>query len=434
MLHDAKAERIILSYIRWLAIIGQSIAILVSYYVIGIDFPVLTAFVFVALSVAVNIFALSERASFSVSYFKYLLFDIIQLSALIAVCGGIENPFSILIIAPVVVAVAILDTKRAFISALIAVIFVTVITFFYYPIDWNSKNNINSLFPSGNLPALYRFGFWFALCFSVLFIAYYMWRIVDESRNRAKALDVMNEMISRHRRISALGVQATATAHELGSPLNTIAIISQDIKEEISKQSKNSDYMIKDLDDLNKEVARCKDIINKFSSQNYDYFDQHDRLSESVSLNVYLSLLAQKYEKENSNIKISIIGEEDENNKINFPDDITIALGNLLQNATQFAKTRVTITYAYENENAVIKITDDGEGFPDFVLKNIGRAGISLRNENQKSTAVKNMGLGIFTAVFLIESHGGEVRLYNDKMHDKLQGACAEIILTKLSF
>lgn len=242
-----------LTLIRWVAIGGQLLALLVVHFGFGFPVPLAAAFSVVGASLLLNLIVMSghptpvrlgERAAAA-----FLAFDIMQLAALLYLTGGLENPFSFLLLAPVAVSATILSIRSTFALCVLSVASITLLAVRHYPLPWAEGGF--------SVPQVYVLGTWVALAVGIVFFAIYTWRVAEEARRMSNALTASQLALAREQQFAALGGLAAAAAHELGSPLGTIAVVSGEIARDLPADSP----ITEDVRLLISETARCRDIL-----------------------------------------------------------------------------------------------------------------------------------------------------------------------------
>ena len=381
--------------IRWIAIFGQFFAIFFVSYFIKIQIPFYETLLIILLSVAVNFYSyFEERKNKSISNikaFSFLLFDTLQLGFLLFLTGGIVNPFSILILAPVITSASYLPALMTVILSKISILIIILLNFYFIPLNLGDE-----FF----LPQIYSFGLVASLIITVIFIAIYAYLFASSSRKISNALSISKLQILNQKKITEVGSLSAAAAHELGTPLNTIFLILNDLLKE--KKLIDDKNIVKDIILLKSQADRCKEILQRFSK---NPLKLKDKFLEKVKIT---DLIKINFEKFNKNKKLKIIKNKDYDEKeIIFKDEIMYALGNIIQNAIFYSKETITAKLIHNKKNTKIIITDDGLGFPKDIIDKLGEPYISKNNQG--------MGLGIFIAKNLIENMGGNLVLYNSK-------------------
>ena len=381
--------------IRWIAIFGQVLAIFFVSFIIKIQIPLFETLIIILSSVAVNFYSYyEERKNKSISNtkaFLYLLFDTLQLGFLLFLTGGIINPFSILILAPVITSASYLPALMTVILSTISIIIIIILNFNYIPLD---------LGPKFFLPNLYSFGLVAALIITVIFIAIYAYLFASSSRKISNALSVSKLQILNQKKMTEVGSLSAAAAHELGTPLNTIFLILNDLlKEKKLIEDKN---IVKDIILLKSQAERCKEILQRFSK---NPLKLKDKFLEKVKIS---DLIKINFDKFNKNKKlILIINPSDSEPEILYKDEIMYALGNIIQNAIFYSINTTKVDLNYKKDIVKITISDDGSGFSKDIIDKLGEPYVSKNNQG--------MGLGIFIAKNLIENMGGNLDFYNSK-------------------
>ncbi len=381
--------------IRWIAIFGQILAVFFVSYVIKIEIPLFETLAIILLSAVINFYSyFEERKNKSISNikaFSFLLFDTLQLGFLLFLTGGIINPFSILILAPVITSASYLPALMTVILSTISIIIIIILNFYFVPLD---------LGPEFYLPEIYSFGLVASLIITVIFIAIYAYLFASSSRKISNALSVSKLQILNQKKITEVGSLSAAAAHELGTPLNTIFLILNDLlKEKKLIEDKN---IAKDIVLLKSQAERCKEILQRFSK---NPLKLKDKFLDKVKITDLIKINFDKFNKNKRlNIKNIMITDEPE---IIFKDEIMYALGNIIQNAISHSKEIITAELNYNKTNLKIIISDDGKGFSKDIIDRLGEPYISKNGQG--------MGLGIFIAKNLIENMGGKINFYNSK-------------------
>ena len=381
--------------IRWIAIFGQILAICFVFYFINIQIPFFETLIIIFLSVALNFYSyFEERKNKSISNikaFSFLLFDTLQLGFLLFLTGGIINPFSILILAPVITSASYLPALMTVVLSTISIVIIIILNFYFIPLDLGEEFY---------LPEIYSFGLVASLIITVIFIAIYAYLFASSSRKISNALSISKLQILNQKKITEVGSLSAAAAHELGTPLNTIFLILNDLLKE--KKLIDDKNIAKDILLLKSQAERCREILQRFSK---NPLKLKDNFLEKVKIT---DLIKINFEKFNKN-KILIIKKIklDDEPEIIFKDEIMYALGNIIQNAIFYSKKNVTAELNYNNSQVRIFIKDDGNGFSKDIIDKLGEPYISKNKQG--------MGLGIFIAKNLIENMGGKINFFNSK-------------------
>lgn len=395
-----------LTLIRWVAIGGQVLALLVVHFGFGFPVPLAAAFSVVGASLLLNLIVMSghptpvrlgERAAAA-----FLAFDILQLAALLYLTGGLENPFSFLLLAPVAVSATILSIRSTFALCVLSVASITLLAVRHYPLPWAEGGF--------SVPQVYVLGTWVALAIGIAFFAIYTWRVAEEARRMSNALAASQLALAREQQLAALGGLAAAAAHELGSPLGTIAVVSGEIARDLPADSPISE----DVRLLISETGRCRDILAELSARSDE---GEDRSSPFVILPIHALVQAAAERHTQDHVAFSFeamsLREDDTGPEpvvVRSPE-IIHGIGNIIQNAVQFAHSTVYVTTAWDSESIRVSIRDDGPGFPTGVLEHVGEPYISSRADSGG-----HMGLGIFIARTLLQRSGAGVAFENDRM------------------
>lgn len=406
-----------LVFIRWIAVIGQVIALLVVQ--LGLDFtvPLMPAALAIAASGLLNLFAsIGHRGTVWLDDRRaglYLAFDLVQLAVLLGITGGLNNPFVVLLLAPVVVSAA---TLAGWVTALlvgVAVTCVTALGLWALPLPWRETGFL--------LPDIYRAGIWIALVIAVCFLALYVSSLAKESRQMADALAATQMALAREQRLSALGALAAAAAHELGSPLATIAVVAREIERELSPDLPADSPLRSDVGILREETARCRDILTELGRRpDEEARDLGDPLNR-IPVSALVEAAAAPFLREGIDFRIRLSpagGVGDEPLVPRLPEAVH-GLGTLIQNALQFARTSAEAEVSWDDARLTLRLTDDGPGFDEAVLGALGDPYVSTGRRGRSSDfgvgrqSEKHMGLGVFIAQTLLERTGAKLSFGN---------------------
>jgi len=396
--------------LRWLAVSGQSAAVLVAHYLLDIDLPLdLTSFA-IAASAAFNIIStlvhpeskrLSERDAALT-----LLFDLLQLCALLFLTGGLTNPFSILVLVPVTICASALTLRATIALALIAVALISVMAVWHVPLRYGDGTPLT-------LPPTYTAGVWTALMISIVFLALYARRVTVETFTMSQALVATQMALAREQRLTALGGLVAAAAHELGTPLATIKLTAS----ELLRDAEPGSELREDLELIRDQSDRCRDILRALGSMGKD--DTHLRFAPVSAL---VEEAAEPHAERGKRIVLRVGGKPCAADAGGQPEirrhpEIIHGLRNLIQNAVDFADSHVWIDIDWDEEMLRIAVGDDGPGYPPDMLGRIGdpfiRARGSARSTQPARPEYEGMGLGLFIAKTLLERSGAHLTFAN---------------------
>ncbi|GAB4174501.1 MAG: ActS/PrrB/RegB family redox-sensitive histidine kinase [Thalassobaculales bacterium] len=384
--------------LRWLALLGQVASVLVVAIGLGFSVPVLPFAVVLALTAAFNLcVGLCRPAGTLVgerSAALHLAFDLLQLSTLLYFSGGLLNPFSVLILAPVMVAASILSRRTTLALTLLAVLCVSTLALHSEPLPW-AEGGFSA-------PALYVVGQWVAAVIALLFMAAFSWLMAEESRRLAAALAETQVALAREQRLSALGSLAAAAAHELGTPLGTIAIAAREMQHDLPPGSP----LAEDVALIVGQTERCRRILAELSRRPDADRGPPDR--QPVSL--LIEQAAEGHRRDGVLLLVDREGEGPEPSLARTPE-LVHGLGNIIHNALGFARSAVEASVRWSATGLSVEIVDDGPGFPPELLHRLGEPYISTR-----TGVAGHMGLGIFIAKTLLARTGAELAFANDEL------------------
>lgn len=411
--------------IRWLAIFGQGLAVVFVMFVLGFDFPFLICVGVISASVILNIVAfsvypankrLSDRETTS-----FLALDIMQLTTLLLLTGGLQNPFSILVLAPVAISASSLSGRSTTLLAGLALACVSGLGLAPTELPWAPGETFS-------IPKMYLAGIWAALALGIAFMAVYVWRIAHETRSMSEALTATRFVLAREQRLSAVGGLAAAAAHELGTPLGTIALVANDLAENAA----DDPDMKEDVALLLSQIDRCRKILKQLSA------DPHigDAVYDTLDFGTLLHELADTVPAGAPLVHVRLLphdrfadGEElvDEPVLARRPE-IIYALSNILNNAVDFATSEVVMLADWSGTQLSVEISDDGPGFQAHVIDRLGEPYLTTRPERGVNVGHgdhEGLGLGVFIARTLLGRTGGVMEFRN-----KSEGHGAIVVVT----
>jgi two-component system sensor histidine kinase RegB len=388
--------------LRWIGFFGQLLAIYTVHRLLEFEFNFLLANLAILIGILSNLFLiyiykktqLSERSAFI-----FLIIDILQLTFLLYLTGGVANPFIIFLIIPSIFSSFNLGFRINVLIVVITTISILLLTFFYQPLPspLNLTNSINE-YVYYSIPL--------ALISALIFMNYFALSFEDQTRLRKEALSRMDEVMAKEHELLSLGGQAAAAAHSLGTPLSTIKLVAQELK----KQFKDQKDVEKDIELLTSQVDRCNEILKRLS---LNANEEDDFIDEDLSVKDYLDEIITSFENISDKNIIFNFDQNSNHQKIIKSIEIIYGLRNFIGNANKFAKKHIFITLKSDSEFTEITIEDDGPGYPSDILPKIGEPYLKTFNSDQKSRA--GLGLGIFIGKTLLEKNFANVNCRNSK-------------------
>lgn len=391
--------------IRWVAVAGQLVTVLGAHYVLGYQLPIVATLAVIGVSVLLNLAAVLQgrtrvRLEDRDAAF-YLAYDEVQLAVLLSLTGGLLNPFCMLLLAPLTVAATILSRRSIIRLTALTLLCTAVLALWHYPLPGPAE-----IAPASSL---YQIGVWLALSVSAIFVAAYVRNVSEEARRVGDALAASQMALAREQRVSALGALAAAAAHELGSPLGTIAVIAKELARELPPDGPWAE----DLALLSSQTERCRQILAELARRpEIDGGAPYERLS----LPALVEAAAQPFQRPGIALRIEEPAPAADGSPpvvVRRAPELLHGLGSLLQNAIQFARREVTVRCDWTADEAHITIADDGPGFPPGLLSRIGEPYLSVREGDEDGTL--HMGLGIFIATTLLEHSGAQLSFANGR-------------------
>ena len=403
-----------LSNLRWLAIGGQSATLFVVHFGLDYRLPIVGCLFAILSSAALNtLFAIRFPATHRLTNRDatvFLAFDILQLGALLYLTGGIENPFALMFLAPVVIAAATLNLGNTLILAALALASVSFTALVHYPLPWVPGQHLA-------LPPLYVGGIWASLVIGIGFTSIYAWRIASEASRMQAGLAATQLALAREHRVGSLGALAAAAAHELGTPLGTIAVVARELERTLPPQSPEAE----DARLLRAEAERCRGILTRLARPEESLLRKPERLP----VGALLDEIAGEHRGGDVTIDIHLpeLARGPEPKIWRIPEFLH-GLGNLVANAADFARTKVGISAEWNMREICLFVEDDGPGFEPEILERIGEPYVTSRpgsyalgntelGPTDAFAGQHGMGLGFFIAKILVEQTGGNVRAKN---------------------
>jgi two-component system sensor histidine kinase RegB len=386
--------------LRWIAIIGQLITVNVIYFIFDFKFDLILENLIISIGILTNLYLIYFNKNTQLldkTAFIFLLIDILQLSCLIYLTGGIANPFAIFLIIPSIFSSLYLGFKSNVLLVSITILIIIFLTFFKQPLP----HPVNEHF---HVDGYYYYSIPISLIIALIFLNYFALSFGKESRIRKEALNKMEEIMSKEHELLSLGGQAAAAAHSLGTPFSTIKIISSDLL----KQFQNNEEVKKDIDLLMSQIERCGEILKKLT---LNPTVEDDFIDRDLTMVDYITEIIKSFRETSK--KEFIINIDQFSNSLNISKSIEIVYGlrNFIGNANKFSKSKVFINIKSDNNFTEVVIEDDGEGYPKDVLRNIGEPYIKSYKLSIKSKT--GLGLGIFIGKTLLEKNYADILCRN---------------------
>jgi two-component system sensor histidine kinase RegB len=394
--------------LRWLAIIGQTTAVLVVYYGLDFELPIYACLGAIALAAWLNValrlrFHLTQRLEPDRAAWL-LAFDIAELAVLLFLTGGLQNPFAFMFLGPVLLSATALPPRFTLMLGGFAVACATVLVFVHYPLPWDSEDPLQ-------LPPIYMMGVWLCILLAIGFIGVYAWQITEESRQLSDALAATELVLAREQHLSQLDGLAAAAAHELGTPLSTISVIAKELERAIAPNAPHGD----DVRLLREQATRCRDILAKITelSAGGEPFDR-------MPLTALIEEVVAPHRNFGVAIDVAAPGDRSSEPVGARNPAILYGLGNLLENAVDFAHDRVSVDAQWGEESVAVTISDDGPGFAPEILGRIGEPYVTSRRRHQDTgEEPAGLGLGFFIAKTLLERSGATLSFENRPLPER---------------
>ena len=393
--------------LRWMAIAGQLAAILVAYFYFGLQLPIGPCLLAVGISVIANlvssfVFPANRRLS-DLEAMLVLLFDLAQLSFLLYLTGGLTNPFALLIMAPVIISASALQPRITILLGIMAIWLISLAALF----------NIPLYFADGSIlavPVLFEFGFWLSIVIGIMFLGLYSYRVASEIQSMSEALLATQMALAREQKLTDLGGVVAAAAHELGTPLATIKLVSTEMIAELQ----NNPDLRDDAQLIKDQADRCRDILRSMGRAG-----KNDLHLLRAPLDAVLRDAAEPHRQRGKTVIFDLHPAQHvlaQQPTIMRKPEVIHGIRNLVQNAVDFARTTVWVDAEWGRDTLTVRVVDDGDGYSSDILGRIGDPFVKRRNTTQKQDqrpGYEGMGLGLFIAKTLLERSGAVVAFAN---------------------
>jgi two-component system sensor histidine kinase RegB len=389
--------------LRWLAVIGQTAAVLGVHYLLDYNLPLAACLTVIGLSAWLNValrlrFRMTHRLEPDRAAWL-LAFDIAQLAALLFLTGGLQNPFAFLFLGPVLISATALPPRMTLLLGAFTAICVTALVFFHMPLPWASDERLV-------LPPTYMLGIWLALLLALGFIGAYAWQIAEEARLLADALTATELVLAREQHLTQLDGLAAAAAHELGTPLSTIALVAKELELALEAGSPHAD----DVKLLREQSQRCREILGKLTE-----LSTSSGPLDRLKLTALIEEVVSPHRNFGVNIDVVLPPDRAAEPVGSHNPAIVYGLGNIVENAVDFAKSRVEVAARWSDQDVAVTISDDGPGFSADIVDRMGEPYISTRGGGPGlgEGDGTGLGLGFFIAKTLLERSGASLAFVN---------------------
>lgn len=382
--------------LRWIALVGQCLTISIVYFIFKFELPFFYCALVIFIGVLTNLylqfkFTKNQLNNFTSTFF--LFYDLLQLSVLLYLTGGITNPFTILLIVPAIVSSTFLNLRSTINLSIATTIILIVLTIYNLPLPHYGELHFH-------VPDTYLYAVPIAIIITLIFLTYFGVRFGIESRKRTEALNRLELILAKEHELESIGLQAAAAAHSLGTPLSTITVIARELEKEIGNNPKYS----KDVDLLLSQTKRCSDILKNLSKDQL----KEDNFLSNTKIKELLDEIIRSY-TEISEKKLFLLAEKNKlNPSIERTLEITYGLRNFIGNAVKYSNSSVDITLESNDKITEVKVCDDGPGFSDDILDVLGEP--YIRSKNEIISSKSGLGLGTFIGKTLLERMKANVK------------------------
>jgi two-component system, sensor histidine kinase RegB len=411
--------------LRWLAALGQLAAIFVVEQGLEFELPIIPCLVIIGLSALLNLalqMAFNPMQRLEPVYAAALLaLNIIELAGLLYLTGGLQNPFSFMFLAPVLISATALPVRMTVTLGVLAVACAAVLVFFFQPLPWEGDEPLV-------LPPIYLLGVWLSIVLAIGVTSLYSFQVTEEARQLADALAATELVLAREQHLTQLDGLAAAAAHELGTPLSTIVLVSRELERTLQDNAQDNAQASSDVKTLREQAQRCRDILAKITQLSstggpFDHMKLSTLIEEAVAPHRDFGVAIK--------VRIAVSGAKEPVGARN--PAILYGVGNILENAVDFARATVEVNAWWNNETIEIVISDDGPGFAPEIIRRIGEPYLSRRRGTDDAQSARGgLGLGVFIARTLLERTGAKVSFANRTFPD--HGAVVTITWPRAGF
>jgi two-component system sensor histidine kinase RegB len=387
--------------LRWLAVAGQTTTVFVVWAVFRFPIPIVEAAILIGALAVANLilsawFPPTHRLGPKPAL-ALLAFDLLQMAALLFITGGLGNPFAPLICVPVIIAFASQPLRHSLVLLVFALLGTTLLAVSPYEVPWYEGRNLR-------IQPVMQLGVWCAIASMMVFAAFYAYRVSHEASLLANALAATELVLEKEKHLSQLDGLAAAAAHELGTPLATITLVAKEMERELAADDRFKD----DVQLLRSQSERCRDILRRLTSLPAEGEEHLRRLPLSSMMEEVIAPHRQ------FGIDMELVRRSDGSSEpvLTRNAGILYGLGNLIENAVDYARSRVTISVEHDSQHLIIVIEDDGPGYAPEILSRIGEPYMTMRS-HQNTERAGGLGLGLFIAKTLLERSGATIRFGN---------------------
>src|SRR5215510_9552398 len=411
--------------LRWLAVLGQLAAIFIVAQGLEFNVEIVPCVSIIALSAALNL-ALQTAANpmqrlEPMQAAGLLALNIVELAGLLFFTGGLQNPFSFLFLAPVLISATALPIRLTFGLGLLAVACASILFFFHWPLPWDSDDPLV-------LPPIYLFGVWLSIVLAIGVTSLYSFQVTEEARKLSDALAATELVLAREQHLTQLDGLAAAAAHELGTPLSTIVLVSRELEKTLAETQQADPHVTGDIKTLREQAQRCRDILSKITQLSstgapFDRMKLSTLIEETVAPHRDFGVAIK--------VRLAVAATTEPVGARN--PAILYGVGNILENAVDFANQTVEVNAWWNADTVEIVISDDGPGIAPDMLKRIGEPYLSRRRSADEAHRERaGLGLGVFIARTLLERTGAKVSFSNRTFPD--HGAVVQIMWPRSRF
>lgn len=385
-----------LALLRGLMVVAELLAVLGAQFVADIPLPLMPLLAILALMVFASLWTWLRAGSNAVisnhEFFLQLCIDVLALAAVLYYTGGATNPFAWLFLIPLIIAATVLSAPAVWLMAALTTLCYSLLFFYYRPLGNDAHIYHNQAFSQ------HIFGMWFGFALSAALIAWFVVGMANTLRQRDKLLAQAREQALHDEQLVALGTLATGAAHELGTPLSTMAVVTRELE-----RSEVPEEMKRKLHILRNQVDRCKQALSVISASAGELRAESGGL---IPVQTWLERVMESWKAQRPGAKLSIkLPSQPTQAAIIDEQTLQQSLINLLNNAADASEEALEIDARWNTQQLIIDILDRGPGLHPNVAATLG--------EYQISNKEHGMGLGLFLTHATLQRLGGDIALFD---------------------
>lgn len=389
-----------LYFLRIITITFIFLMILLAVLGLNIDLPVIPMSFILALMVATNLitrhFINSGKGNTFYLIFIQLLLEILSFSGILFYSGGATNPFTFFYLIPLAIAAIVIPGLPTWFLTALTVLLYSLLLKFYVPLGYQMHGHHHELSSDGQF-SQHVFGMWFGFLVSAALVTWFITYLSKELKQRDHAIAEARQREMRDQQMVTLGTLAAGTAHELGTPLASLAVVSGELTDGFDALEQPELFENQRI--LRDQINRCKKILSVLSDSAGESRAEAGHL---VSVDDFINKIMDQWQHQRPDMPFEIqLKTEQAKGQLLYDRTISQALINLLNNAADATTKSIQINAHADDQALQLDIQDSGSGMSDEQ--------IALAGDVSFSSKPDGMGIGLFLAITTIRRSGGSV-------------------------